>query len=358
MERLDDLCWLAIWSVISIVPKRLVLLCLGLLLGALAIFNMEADTAAPIDGGDCEHTVCSGPVLLGRLAGKPLIGRVNEDPPDEMPEGTCQVFGDVVDELGRPVCGAAVWLLPSEVADRSPGPSEAFRGRGTTTDESGQFRITFPFRGKLRVHVEGAVGWSEADPLDAIVPSARPLRLMVDRTIAVSGTVVGFDGSELAGVQVIPCAAGICIAGSVRTDASGSFSIRLPPSITKCDLWFGENEVQADGRADTVHMGGYVEEVPRGTCDLRLVCTAAAYIDGRIEEPLGACPWVVTVRHGHDPRYRMTRTTTTTSGEFRMGPLRVGPWSLSARSECGEYMTEELVLTAPSSRVILRQRMR
>ena len=201
------------------------------------------------------------------------------------------VRGNVVDLHGAPVAAAQVQVIAG---------SAAARPRQTYTDESGRFELRGLPRRPLAfaaVHPTGASDVVRLTPAGGPVES---VRLVLTRTLTISGRVVGPDGAplEAAHVTVAPDLAGADVSpaewrlGAVReqvADGSGRFEVD--------GLAAGRYTVRASattvgpGRehlADPVH-------VAAGTHDLTLVVPRGGALKGQLVFKDGKRPPLFTL---------------------------------------------------------------
>jgi hypothetical protein len=244
-----------------------------------------------------------------------------------------------MDEGGEPIAECRVYA-------REVGPEA--RWEDVVCDERGRFTLSTRLRGPVVVVAAAGEGWSESDRHEVQLPAAEEVRLRVSTSVALEGVVLDLRGTPQAGIDIIPCLVGRYVAGVTTSDARGRFRVRLPPSIRKVDLWFGENEVQAARERPPSSMGGYVEGIERGQLNLEIVAPDLAWIEGRLVSESGeAIVGRVHIEHEHDPRYSYERCIESRQdGTFRIGPLRPGPWRIrgsSLRYGDGSVSPEQVV---------------
>jgi len=287
--------------------------------------------------------------------------------------------GVVVDELGRPLADAVVFVssrVDSEETWRALHPGAVLGDREReflgqvnamlvefdddytqTTDESGRFFVRYVAPGELSVHVE-AQGFLDHDQDLGVFlagENAEDLRVSMDPGLSLAGRLRWSDGSPVAEESVLWSNG--TRTSSFRTDDEGSFAVRgLEPGPCRLTVT-ASHDFDAPERPSSHPsriMRRSVLEVPAGTIDAVLDVEGDARLIGRVIDadgrPIGAFRLHAEGDEGEvDAKYEDT------AGAFELR-VPVGRWTIQVTSskagssrprEVRTGLTaEKLVLTA------------
>lgn len=236
-------------------------------------------------------------------------------------EPGARLAGSVVDDAGAALAGALVRVSRDpEPAGDSLAPWEKI----TAADGRWVFDTLSP--GPLRVDV-GAPGFEPTTR--AIDPAAteRDVRIVLRRTGAIAGRVLGADRAPAGGAVVVLAGSGVWPARSVTAGADGRFTLEGVPG--------GVYELRATRGDDvaTPREGLFLEPGARAEVDLVLEPGATlegVVIDADSETPLAGAELIVAEDAlGFSPR----AVRTGPDGTFRFAGLRAMPHRVSARAE-------------------------
>ncbi len=201
------------------------------------------------------------------------------------------VEGKVVDAEGKPVEGAEVRAVAGAMRTlrrtpaRNPGPVDSF------TAADGSFRLEDRAPGESLDLAVSHPSYGPGTAPGVVVPTAEPVRIVLQTTSSVSGRVLGKDGKGISGARVtlselIPMSFGsrsMMRPGSWKpgvTDEDGAFSFSgvAPGSV----------EVRAEAvRHQTAELKGLETKPGQELTGVELVLPAAASVEGRVVTPDG-----------------------------------------------------------------------
>ncbi len=297
------------------------------------------EVIAGADGRFEVHHLAPGAYQLTARAADRVPARLTVEVPAGTPRvdvGTVRLDpgavleGRVLDERGRPLAGAAVFLVGE------PGGQQPVE-----TGADGAFRIADLEPGQVRFHVlaEGYVETSR----DQTLPSGEPLVVRLQPARALTGRVVGPRGEPAAGAQL----------RRIEERAMGGMSSLGTRDLAQADA---EGRFRAGGLAPgpltlQVEAPGFLVrelrvEIPedRDAAPLEIALEAGAVIEGRV---LAAGRPVVQAEVSAEPVESMRplgRPAVTTDGEgrFRLAGLATGPHRVMALADDGRQGTADL----------------
>ncbi|HEX2122638.1 MAG TPA: carboxypeptidase-like regulatory domain-containing protein, partial [Thermoanaerobaculia bacterium] len=255
--------------------------------------------------------------------------------------------GTVVDERKRPIAGALVLGLPSQipllyaiVIDRDV--------RGGRTGADGRFRI--PVLSEVRVqalHPRYAAALVESPKPD------EPMTIVLRDGIEVRGVVTGPDGKPVAGAGIAaiqdPFGAVALPIDSVlssgygepfvETGRDGTFTLRLNAAPHDLAVW-------KEGYAG-FRLGGLTPAA--GEPPLRITLDRGAELRGRVVAKKGNPPLLGTISAESDGGYHATAVNA--DGTFAFASLRPGPYTLDYESTAGVSIRKDA--SAPAADVVL-----
>jgi uncharacterized GH25 family protein len=244
--------------------------------------------------------------------------------------------GMVVDHDGKPTrfatvriagTGAQMWKVAS---------------RQATSDEHGKFELRGLARAKLQARAESDTAASKLVDVDLTSQQlARDVKLVLDVSGTISGTVVDDKNQPVAEVQVnaFPdllggaSTDGLALAGmsSTTTDGAGGFTIHgLPDGQYR--LWAGRSSGGLDG-------GWGMQSTPAKTGDttIRIVLPAPGGLTGKLVLDGNTVPKLASVQVGGHP------PTPAAAGVFTMKELQPGKYDVTFRgSEFAEYVKRDV----------------
>lgn len=194
------------------------------------------------------------------------------------------VFGEVVDDTGRPLAGVALIARvehPGQGRHVHPSASETAMA---TSDDDGRFELTAVPVGPVTIGVSPSGGGGRDEITVGTIDEGQrvgPLRIEVPRSGEVAGRVLRADSAPAAGAQVAAIRempGGGSSSRSVTADALGRFRLT--------DLEAGPQTVVA-----TLGFSGRAErevEVAAGVHELELVLEPTTAVSGRIVAPDGS----------------------------------------------------------------------
>ncbi|MGE0547373.1 MAG: carboxypeptidase regulatory-like domain-containing protein [Kofleriaceae bacterium] len=234
--------------------------------------------------------------------------------------------GTVVDSAGNPVPFATVRVA------RSASDAEAGWGvhaRQATTDQRGTFELRGLPRAHQRARAESETAASKLAEVDLIEKSElRDVKLVLDVTGTIAGTVVDDTGAPVAEVQVnaFPdilggeSGEGVALAGmsSATTDGGGGFTIRGLPD-GKYRLWATRSQVGGSA------WGQQGTPAKTGDQSVKITLAAPGSIVGKLAlEGSTAPPTYATVHTGWQ-----ASTPVNSDGSFRIADVTPGAHDLS-----------------------------
>jgi len=202
------------------------------------------------------------------------------------------VEGRVVDTEGKPIDGAEVRAtsrdlhgMPFRLPSRDPGPADAF------TAADGSFRLTDRAPGEsLDVDVSHPA-YGPGTAQGVVVPTAEPVRIVLQARARVSGRTLGKDGKAIAGARVsLSEMVAMSLGGrsmmrpnnwkSAVTDEDGAFAFT--------EVAPGTVEVRAEAlRHQAAELKGLEAKPGQELAGVDLLLPAAATVEGRVVSPDG-----------------------------------------------------------------------
>jgi len=197
------------------------------------------------------------------------------------------VNGTVVDPQGEPVAGAAVWLIPGNLADHASFEAYMQAGPTAVTGADGRFAVSHPKEAeRIEVCAPGALS-EGVDPTAAL---AGPVTLVLRPGASLSGQVLDADGEPVDGLQVYaqiagatamdcapttnPCGDYQCGFPGTSTDSEGRFSLpRLVPGWYTLNVGYGPLGI----RSAPLHLA-----LGQAVDGLRLLGKRGAQVTGRV----------------------------------------------------------------------------
>ena len=211
--------------------------------------------------------------------------------------------------------------------------------------------------------------WSSDGITVELAPGTRPLALMLEKGVPVSGRVVDPQGKPVAGALVVTARTGYGDAidqtrrFTARTKADGTFAMRLPSSapvqfnLIAHEGDYGTWRQWANGVSEPMDLepGDVVK-------DLTLTLTAGATIKGRVVDAQGNPRPGTEVRamsaDGQDSRYVAPSARTDAEGKFTLTHVRPGevrvevePFWVNEPDDPDPARIEHAVVTADAGRV-------
>ena len=265
--------------------------------------------------------------------------------------------GLVTDPKGNPIAGAEVRASAAERNDRMPMRREEETGPpDATTTGDGSFVLEDRASGEsldLNVtHPDYGPGRAPG----VAVPAETPVRVVLQRTVRVSGKVSGPDGKPVAGVQVsldelTPMSFGsgrptLFPAGRPQraaTDDEGGFAFeRVAP---------GPIELRAEApRYQVAKLEGLEASPGQELAGLEIVLLPGGVVEGRVlspdGRPLPGAEVILSLTSERGMAFTPHRTQSDGDGRYRLDGLPTGPQTLEARAEGYRRAAREVEVSA------------
>jgi uncharacterized GH25 family protein len=252
------------------------------------------------------------------------------------------VEGQVVDPDGKPIEGAEIRALTHGaignmfVISRDPGAADAF------TAADGAFRLEDRAPGQALDLTVSHPGYGQGKAQGVAVPSAEPVRIVLQPTARVSGRVLGKDGKGIAGARVT-------LSEMVTMNMGGRSMMRpgnWKPGVTDEDGAFsysdvspGNVEVRAEApRHQAAELKGLEAKPGQELTGVELLLPAAAIVEGRVVSPdgqpvPGAEVTVTKTDSAQGIGFSDIITQTDGDGRYILDGVPPGPRTLEARAE-------------------------
>ncbi len=277
--------------------------------------------------------------FIGPLVAAVLLAQAQADRP---------AAGEVVDDQGNPVAGARVVLYSPPVVYGKGDPVEA----ETKSDARGKFSLKTPPLGRIAANGVNYLAYTPNRAISSQPIFRRPYRLVLEKPLARTVLVEGFDGKPITGARITPRL--ISIFGKAAADVPTSLAEPLatitgPDGMTKLNYLAARDRISAVRvSADAIGTQDILlNERPGGGSESSVITiklTPTTHLAGRVVDQDGQ----PVVDHDVEVWSRgMGGRLLGNTVEFENGPLRT-------RAD-GSFQTPDQLMVGSTYRIAIRE---